>query len=611
MIILNRYPYILYGWTICQGLLVALKHNVKIRKNVDALVAMAWFFSFSHVLLANNISISNVTTSGQNAASDFTLVDFDISWSNSWRTSTGPANWDAAWVFIKYQVGVSDPVFTNVTLTNGSNTIGLPSVLNLRVGMPVFKSAGGSTLPSNAIITNINPITNEITISGNVSTTSSNNTLVFRRIWEHASLNTTTANHTAPAGSSLDLPTDGKGVFIYRSSNGTGTFSLSGVKLRWEYGADGLEDDAIIQVQVFGIEMVNVPQGSFGAGDGANGFTLTTINTSIASTLPTGSGGFSGSAEGGYPSGQTAPTANWPNGHNAFYCMKYEISQGQYRDFLNTLTYNQQVNRTATSPASTAGTGGLISTNVTRNGIDIQTPGVAASFIPAVYGCNLDADGIYNEPVDGEWIACNYLSWQDGSAYLDWACLRPLTELEFEKACRGNQAPLANEYAWGTTSITQAATISNAGANNEGISTAQANCVYYISGNAANSLGPIRVGAFAATGTTRAQAGSSYWGILELSGNLSEEMVTIGNLTGQSFDGINGDGLLSANGHGNTANWPGITNGEITAATGSGLRGGSRSIAATNARVSDRQSATAAIITREASNGFRGGRTYP
>ena len=37
--------------------------------------------------------------------------------------------------------------------------------------------------------------------------------------------------------------------------------------------------------------------------------------------------------------------------------------------------------------------------------------------------------------------------------YLDWAGLRPMTELEYEKICRGPSAPVAGEYAWGSTTI--------------------------------------------------------------------------------------------------------------------------------------------------------------
>jgi formylglycine-generating enzyme required for sulfatase activity len=353
--------------------------------------------------------------------------------------------------------------------------------------------------------------------------------------------------------------------------------------------------------------MVYVPQGSFAAGSGGaevSAFTLTTINTATATTVPSGSGGFSGSAEGGYPTGQTVPAnASWPNGYNAFYCMKYEISQGQYRDFLNTLTYNQQTSRSA-SVTGAPGTAALDNGN--RNGLDVQTSGVAATFTPAVYGCNLDGDGIYDESDDGEWIACNFLSWMDGCAYMDWAGLRPMTELEFEKACRGNQAPVANEYAWGSTSITAATGISNAGASNETFSNTGANCAI-----SASTGGPFRVGAFAGGATTREQAGATYYGIMEMSGNMWERTVTIGNADGRGFTGLHGNGRLSANGHANQASWPGLSSSEVTGASGSSFRGGRWNYGAPTARVSDRSNAAETNTNRLSDYGFRGVRVFP
>jgi len=53
---------------------------------------------------ANNIQVSNVSLTGWNSANDFTMVKFNLSWENSWRTSSTPSNWDAAWVFVKYRV---------------------------------------------------------------------------------------------------------------------------------------------------------------------------------------------------------------------------------------------------------------------------------------------------------------------------------------------------------------------------------------------------------------------------------------------------------------------------------------------------------------------------
>lgn len=36
---------------------------------------------------ANNIQVFNVKLTGQNTSSDYTLVQFDLTWDNSWRTN--------------------------------------------------------------------------------------------------------------------------------------------------------------------------------------------------------------------------------------------------------------------------------------------------------------------------------------------------------------------------------------------------------------------------------------------------------------------------------------------------------------------------------------------
>jgi formylglycine-generating enzyme required for sulfatase activity len=237
---------------------------------------------------------------------------------------------------------------------------------------------------------------------------------------------------------------------------------------------------------------------------------------------------------------------------------------------------------------------------------------VSATFTPAVYGCNLNGNSTYNETDDGEWIACNWLSWMDGCAYVDWAGLRPMTELEYEKACRGDQAPVANEYAWGDSTVAATAyTLSNTSAADEGIATNYS--ITY--GNASysptdgNINGPLRVGIFAASSTTRPQAGASYYGILEMSGNLWERTVTIGDADGRGFTGVHGNGRLSTNGHANQTNWPGLISSEVTGAGGSGFRGGSWARQVAFAWVSDRFSAALTGATRVNHFGFRGVRT--
>ncbi len=120
-----------------------------------------------------------------------------------------------------------------------------------------------------------------------------------------------------------------------------------------------------------------------------------------------------------------------------------------------------------------------------------------------------------------------------------------MTEMEFEKACRGDQSPVANEYAWGTTNITGADAISGTEDGTETFLTNE-NCCFnnttFSGGD--GGVGPVRCGIFAKNATTREQAGASYYGVMEMSGNLYERAVSVGNSTGRSFAGAHGDGAL-------------------------------------------------------------------
>jgi formylglycine-generating enzyme required for sulfatase activity len=111
--------------------------------------------------------------------------------------------------------------------------------------------------------------------------------------------------------------------------------------------------------------------------------------------------------------------------------------------------------------------------------------------------------------------------------------------------------------------------------------------------------GPVRVGLFAANGSNsgRVSAGASYWGIMELSGNLWERPVTIANATGRAFTGTHGDGVLASNGDANAATWPGPN--------GAGVRGGSWDNATINMQVSDRILAGYSFSLRSFVFGFR------
>lgn len=503
------------------------------------------FIGITSLCYSNNILVTNVALTGQNTVSDFTLVQFDISWDNSWKTSTLESNWDAAWVFVKYR-------------------------------------------------------------------------LKTQTTWNHATLN---GGAGGPADINFITPSDGKGIFLLKNADGIGPNAWPAVKVKWEYGIDGLQDNDSVEVCVFAIEMVYIPQGAFDAGDGTDsniqgqfeeGTSGDPFQVTSEAAIVLGGGG-AGSLGNNNADGmstfnddfddatpQTLP-ADFPKGFSAYYIMKYEISQEQYAEFLNKLTYTQQATRTISPPNSLAGTAALF--NLFRNGIDIQTPGVSTA-TPAVYACNLNGNVTYSAADDGQNIACNYLSWADVAAYLDWSGLRPLTELEYEKACRGGTlSAVADEYAWGNITITGATGITNSGLTNEIASNAGANCVY---DNAAGVQGPMRVGNFAQGAANRQNSGGSYYGVMELSGNISERTIMVGDADGRTFTGINGDGNLdAATGTANAAFWPG------NSAIGAGFRGGGWDDDAFSQRVSDRKNAALPDPTRINKYGGRGGRIAP
>jgi formylglycine-generating enzyme required for sulfatase activity len=227
---------------------------------------------------------------------------------------------------------------------------------------------------------------------------------------------------------------------------------------------------------------------------------------------------------------------------------------------------------------------------------------------------------------DRPWRALSYLSWMDLVSFLDWNALRPITELEFEKASRGPVLPISGEFAWGSTDVTATAGLSGTSEDGtETVATSGANAHYNdttlsggdTAGGAEYQKGPLRAGILSTDTTVRTTAGAGYYGALDLSGNLKEHVVTIGNAAGRNFTGEHGDGTLSSDsgyeGNANTSAWPGldavVTRG-VTGADGSGFRGGSWKDAADLLKISDRSEA--ALTSTQALNtyGGRGARTY-
>jgi len=298
--------------------------------------------------------------------------------------------------------------------------------------------------------------------------------------------------------------------------------------------------------------MVYVPTGNFYIGDGR---TTNTSNFSRGNTIgalqitsttqASGLGAFSNYVSNPNYGCVIPLPSTFPLGYNGFYCMKYEINQQQILDYLNTLTYDQQAGTlSAWGTRFPNAVNSFFSNNNHRQFIRVKTAGTNNS-VPAIFDFNGNA-----------WCAflpSGYMNWQDLTSYLDWSGLRPMTEFEYEKACRGTLNPVQFEAPWGTTSIM----MQNGSSTNGNSATEYFNGVFDGLVHANWDNGPARSG-FAATPTSnRVQSGATFYGIMDMAGNIWEQCVGGGSgFNYSTFTNANGDGALTKTGLANVTGWP-------------------------------------------------------
>ena len=372
--------------------------------------------------------------------------------------------------------------------------------------------------------------------------------------WEHGKIDTIIANNNfgdlEPVLNNGNIGiADSLGVMLRRKTNGFFTNQgATTITLK----VSNLNPLATYHLRVVAIEMVYVPQGTFKTGwiSNYNSFDSIQIANENALTM---------TSIASAPNNSVDLDATFPKGYDGFHCMKYEISNGQYATFLNSLNATQSANR-------------YINTTSYRHRLTNT-------------GTNQFERYISNR----EDRACNYIGWNDLLAYLDWAALRPMTELQYEKACRGLGSIVIDEYSWGTTYINDGNQFTGAETGGEYFVDATANCVFgytnFTGGD--GGYGPARCGIFALpTNNTREQSGATYYGIMEMTGNLYEQCVNVSDFTKATgtfpFDGKYGDGYLDATGLFNVTNWPSTNN-------GSGLRGGAWNVSASRNRMAARE----------------------
>lgn len=334
----------------------------------------------------------------------------------------------------------------------------------------------------------------------------------------------------------FEIPADRIGVSIYPKIPFRGHVEAT-IKIILDRDSFQEVNTRASNFSVYGIEMVKIPRGGFTLGDpdtsalsfgslyksNAQGsykglFSIRDENQRIK-IAPAEDALYYRAPE-GYEGDQTGiiPEA-FPKGVEPFYIMKYEPTQGQYAEFLNSLSENQSQNR-----------------------------------------ANFGGKNYYNERgsiifENNEYIArnpsapCNYMSWDDAMAFADWSGLRPMTEFEFTKAARGVKKPLENEFPWGTGSKEMIQRI-----------VSENGTLTMLNGWDESKL----------SNDNKEIFGASFYWVRDLSGSLWERVITIGDSNGRAFLGTTGDGKLSSYGFATNDDWPK----GIAEEGGFGFRGG-------------------------------------
>lgn len=362
-----------------------------------------------------------------------------------------------------------------------------------------------------------------------------NNTKNHDAVWIHVKLNGWNPGaRLMPAGHrilnnrlagvndpSIEVSADSMGLFVIPPPSFRGRIDIK-LKILLDTTTQTIDYQKIHgKFGVYGIEMVFIPGGSFTLGNpdkqaisrasfyksdvnGQRDGLYTIQSEAPIDVSPSAGSLYYWSEESLYNGDQKGPVpAAFPKGFQSFYIMKYELTQGQYADFLNSVNTGYTYLR---SPI-----GGL-DYYKKRGGIRIE-------------------DGKYT--ADNPQRPMNFVSFTDGLAFTDWSCLRPITELEYEKAARGGRKPVPYEFVWGTDNYDELAR--------------------YVDGN--ELIMSHGWDESSLTDKTLAVFGASYFWVMDLSGSVWEKVITIGNEIGRSFKGSHGDGYLE-NGMATNEDWP-------------------------------------------------------
>ncbi len=637
---------------------------MRTRASLLATLCCSWSLAAS----AYELEISNVRLEPEGSG---WMIVFDIGWQDSWRTVLDPEDhavesWDAAWVFAKFivdlqgeRIGCEVPedldyaadqldagVVPEVLADRDELKDGTPEVVTVEPGRKwVIRVASdqdvteewsqrqASTRSVLKIVSGGDAATKGLAVEKSAEDGKPCLAIFERSVgsgdWQTARI--ARDGHRQPTDGVVEGAGDERGAFVYRQAKSCedgaglsrdagcfGPIELQDVGLHW-LPDPGVSYQAatIIDLWVMAIEMVHVPEGRFWIGDklctdtGADSRCFYDVDTSKKHFEVDGEAGFGicnssagGLCWGGRSASRTVPDA-FPKGYQAFYMMKYELNQGQFADFLNT---QKLEHRTLRFPYG----------------------GQDAYRYQTMWDRGASQLRLALRPER----ANNWVSWSDVAAFLDWAALRPMTELEFEKAARGLEKPVAGEYAWGTANIYPAFLILGAEDGNVVVSgnshmtsmSEQENFLVGgdegfgpLTGNAFVPLRDVHAGSFEPPNRVtlsgrgqplevneREDEGRSFYGAFQLTGNLWEYAIHLNTQNGRAFTGCHGDGQLdSSSGLANVEGWPGEDG------VGAGFRGGAWFTTPDRGRVADRHFSDAVYPFRSHDTGIRGARTAP
>jgi hypothetical protein len=321
-------------------------------------------------------------------------------------------------------------------------------------------------------------------------------------------LNTTGVVKGSGTAGTVQVTADKVGAWLHRSDLGAGTFNITGMQLQWNYGLNGLTDVAGLEVRVFAVEMVYVPEGEFNVpptfyygqllAPGNNGSVINNRITpkldfkydssAVFSLRIKGDAGIDTNNDG------VLDNATYPTGFKSFYACKYEMSEQQYADFLNTLT------------ASQIGTLGIAGSTITMSG------------------------GQYFTSAPNR--ACAYANPSRVLAFADWSGLRPISFLEFNKCSYGPFKPYKD--SWGGYPVW--------GYNGDLIRWRVANW----------PLQDVSINTSSSPDSSRQISAAGYYGQVLMTGNAVEPVVRLNYF---QFSIQNGDGQISVSGLHDMPGW--------------------------------------------------------